>query len=306
MAINYPSTLDTATQFGKPTGSNFLAGTDASGIDHAGVHDNLSILGTALENILGTTPGTNLFNPGIKTASDQVLGMNSGGTLNQTITKGTINNALLGTPTMQTFLGSNQGTIIGTAQAQLFLAGTGDSNAYDTVNFVQGGANNTWYTSHRKSNANEFWIGYTPDNVTFYNPIKIKPLSPENSIIIGTKGVSFGESIYPAVGTITDSAGGTFTVDAGSSQIYYSAMGTAAGNRTLGTPTNPQNYQQLTYAFKASGSANGTLVWSSAFRISQDFGTPALGTGVSWNYFNWRYNAIDTKWDFLGQVLNLV
>lgn len=131
--------------------------------------------------------------------------------------------------------------------------------------------------------------------------------------IIGTISVpgtiaalSFGAAIAPDIGTITDSAGGTLTVNAQAGQIYYSAMGTSAGNRTIGTPLNPTNYQQLTYAFKASGSANGTLVWASVFRISQDLGTPTLGTGTSWNYFNWRYNAIDSKWDFIGQVLNLV
>ncbi len=119
-------------------------------------------------------------------------------------------------------------------------------------------------------------------------------------------GIGFSQSIFPSEGTITDSAGGTFTVDARASQIYYSVMGTAAGNRTLGTPTNPSNYQQLTYAFKTSGSANGTLVFSSSFRISQDYGTPTLGTGVSWNYYTFRYNLIDTKWDFQGQQKNLI
>ena len=39
----------------------------------------------------------------------------------------------------------------------------------------------------------------------------------------------------PGVGTIADSAGGTFTVNAQAAQVYYSAQGTAAGNRTFGT-----------------------------------------------------------------------
>ena len=119
-------------------------------------------------------------------------------------------------------------------------------------------------------------------------------------------GIGFNQSIFPAEGTISDSAGGTFTVDARAAQIYYSVMGTAAGNRTIGTPSNSSNYQQLTFAFKTSGSANGTIVWSPIFRFSQNSGTPTLGTGVGWNYFGWRYNAIDTKWDFMGQSLNLI
>lgn len=119
-------------------------------------------------------------------------------------------------------------------------------------------------------------------------------------------GVGFSNSMFPAEGTITDSAGGTFTVDARAAQIYYCVLGTAAGNRTIATPTNLSPYQQITYAFKTSGSANGTLVWSSSFRISQDVGTPALGTGVGWNYYGWRYNAIDSKLDYVGQSKNLI
>lgn len=133
-------------------------------------------------------------------------------------------------------------------------------------------------------------------------------LGTPSTDIIKARGtaIGFNNSIYPSEGSLTDSAGGTLTPDAGSYQMYYSVMGTSAGNRTIGTPTNPSSYQLLTLAFKASGSANGTIVWSSAFRISQDYGTPALGTGTSWNYFIWRYNAIDSKWDFNGQMLNLV
>lgn len=139
-----------------------------------------------------------------------------------------------------------------------------------------------------------------------------------NSMVLGTPsvdyfsarnagtGLGFNNSIFPAEGTLTDVAGGTLTVDARTAQIYYSVMGTGAGNRTIATPTNLSPYQQLTYAFKTSGSANGTLVWGTIFRISQDYGTPTLGTGVGWNYFTWRYNSIDSKLDFQGQIKNEV
>lgn len=121
-----------------------------------------------------------------------------------------------------------------------------------------------------------------------------------------TTALGFSASIAPGVGTLTDSAGGTLTVNAQAGQVFYSAMGTSAGNRTLAAPLNPTGYQTLTYAFKASGSANGTLVWNAIFRFSQDSGTPALGTGTTWNYYGWRYNPIDTKWDFQGQSKNIV
>lgn len=119
-------------------------------------------------------------------------------------------------------------------------------------------------------------------------------------------GIYFANPIYPAVGSLTDSAGGTLTADMGTAQLYYSVMGTTAGNRTIGAPTNIGTYMQLTYAFKASGSNNGTLVWDSTFRVSQDLGTPTLGTGTTWNYYSWRRNSIDSKFDFNGQVTNII
>lgn len=126
-------------------------------------------------------------------------------------------------------------------------------------------------------------------------------------IIPGTvSALGFSAAIAPGVGTLTDVAGGTLTVNAQLGNIFYCAMGTGAGNRTIATPLNITGYQQLHYAFKASGSANGTLVWGTVFRISQDSGTPALGTGTTWNYYGWRYNVIDSKFDFMGQSKNII
>lgn len=117
-------------------------------------------------------------------------------------------------------------------------------------------------------------------------------------------GIGFNNAIYPVKGTVADSAGGTLTVDARAAQIYFCTMGTAAGNRTIATPTNLSPEQLLIFAFKASGSANGTLVWGTIFRVSSSIGTPLLGTS-GWSYYNWRYNSTDSKLDFQGQTLNL-
>lgn len=121
-----------------------------------------------------------------------------------------------------------------------------------------------------------------------------------------TVALSIGAAFVPTGGSLTDSASGTHTVNAQAAQVYYSVMGTAAGNRTIGTPNNPTAWQSLTYAFKASGSANGTLVWSGAFVMSQDVGTPTLGTGTTWNYYSWRYNSVESKWHYQGQSSNIV
>lgn len=111
--------------------------------------------------------------------------------------------------------------------------------------------------------------------------------------------------LAPQGTTVSDAVGGTITPNAAGYQVLRVVFGTTAGNRTFGTPVNPTADQSLVIAIKASGSANGTAVWDSgAYRFSTS-GTPTVGTAASWNYFGWRYNATDSKWDFQGQS-NLV
>jgi len=120
-----------------------------------------------------------------------------------------------------------------------------------------------------------------------------------------TAALSFSAAIAPAAGSLVDVAGGTHTVNAQQYQLYYSVMGTTAGNRTIGTPLNPTPWQSLTFAFKVGG-ASGTLVWSSAFRFSQTTGTATLGTyNQSWNYYSFRYYPLAGLWDFQGQSINV-
>lgn len=164
------------------------------------------------------------------------------------------------------------------------------------------------------------FVGQIKNNGTIANGVYGTALyqgGTANGMVLGTptigtitipgtvNALSFSAAIAPGVGTITDTVG-TLVVNAQQGNVFYSVQGTSAGNRTIGTPLNSTPYQQLTFAFKASGSTNGTLVWSSVFRMSQDIGTPAIGTGTSWNYYNWRYNAIDSLYDFMGMSTNLV
>lgn len=183
----------------------------------------------------------------------------------------TWNNAIMGTPRIT---GGTVTSLIGTAQ-------------------ITGGTVTTALLS-----------GGTLANAAIGTPTIIGGTIAVNGTVIP---LSIGAALVPTTGTIVDVAGGTYTVNAQSAQIFYSVMGTAAGNRTIGTPTNLTAGQSLTYAFKASGSANGTLVWPTGIhRYSQDVGTPTLGTGTTWNYFSWRYNGIDSKLDFMGQSANVI
>ncbi len=115
--------------------------------------------GSELNNlniVFGTTGGTNLLQKAL-TVGDQLLALNSGGTAYQVITKGTLNNCVLGTPTLQaptlTGQGTNSGTIsggmFGTATLQGgILAGQIQNNGtiangvYGTATYRGGTANN--------------------------------------------------------------------------------------------------------------------------------------------------------------------
>lgn len=112
--------------------------------------------------------------------------------------------------------------------------------------------------------------------------------------------------IAPTVITLSDAAAGTITANAPSGQVFHTILGTTAGNRTIGTPTNASEGQAITYRLKQNAAATGTLVWAAIFRFSSNVGTPALGTASTYNYYGWRYNNIDTKWDFQGQSINVI
>ncbi len=241
----YPSDI---TTFSNPQGTTSLA-TD----DHANQHRLAGSAIVALENKLGVGSGS---------AS---VGKVLVGTGNGTSSWGsTVNNALLGTPTITS----------GTITLAVINTSTIGTPA------ITGGT------------ANGLVLG-TPTIGTITVPGT-------------TTALGFSAAIAPGVGTITDVAGGTLTVNAQTGNIFYSALGTSAGNRTIATPLNLTGYQQLTYAFKASGSANGTVAWGTIFRFSQDIGTPAIGTGTTWNYYGWRYNPIDGRLDFQGQSKNII
>lgn len=112
--------------------------------------------------------------------------------------------------------------------------------------------------------------------------------------------------LAPTVVTLSDAAAGTITANAPSGQVFHVIFGTTAGNRTIGTPTNATEGQVITYRIKQNAAATGTLVWAGIFRFSSSVGTPAIGTAATYNYYGWRFNSIDTKWDFQGQSVNVI
>lgn len=87
MAITYPGTLDSFTN---PSGSN-----TQDSPDHALQHSNANDAIEAIESTLGTTAGTSVLKD--FSAGHFPARVNSGGTIVQTLTGGTINNTVMGT-----------------------------------------------------------------------------------------------------------------------------------------------------------------------------------------------------------------
>lgn len=113
------------------------------------------------------------------------------------------------------------------------------------------------------------------------------------------------QTIIPTVVTLTDSPSGTISINSTLGNVFQLTLGTTAGNRTIGVPINSFPGAAITFAIKASGSANGTIVWGTTFRFS-DAGTPSLGSASTWNYYGYRYHNDDGRWDFQGQSKNLI
>lgn len=90
MSTTYPGTVKTFTD---PAGTSLLTSPD-----HAGLHTDMNDTVEAIQNTIGTTAGTNVLKN--FAAGEFPARVNSGGTIVQTLTGGTINNSTFGTPTV--------------------------------------------------------------------------------------------------------------------------------------------------------------------------------------------------------------
>jgi hypothetical protein len=197
---------------------------------------------------------------------------------------------------IQTTLGTNGGTsVLKNFTAGVFAART--VNETFTTPTIQGGT-----ISALVGGTVSTLTGGTANNLTLGTPV------------IGTVGVagtvvplSFGAAIAPTVVIVADpGSSGTATINAQSGQIFSIVFGTSPGTRTMGTPKNPTLGQSIQYRIKTSGSANGTLDFVDAHRFSGGTaGKPTIAGTSTWNYYSFRYNEIDSKWDYLGEYSGL-
>jgi hypothetical protein len=237
--------------------------------DHASMHNMVGSAIVQLETTIGTNSGTAILKDA---TAGKFAVMNSGGTLND---------GVLGTPMMR---GGTVGTaLIGSCNITggTFTGGTITANTIGTTTIIGGTANNL---------------------------VLGTPTIKGGSIAIDgtTTALTIGAGLVPTSNMYADTAGGTIMVNAQAGNIARIVFGTTAGNRTIGTPLNPTSDQSFTFAIQASGSANGTIVWdTTAFNFSEA-GTPAIGTASTWNYYSWRYNALGTVWDYMGESKNII
>lgn len=257
----------TIQTFDNPMGTSIL-----NNPSHAGQHSDANDTIEAIQTVLGSTAATAALKN--FSAGQFPVRVNTSEVIQQTIAGGTLNNTVQGTT--RTTGGTLSGAIVGTSTVQ----GGTVANALVGTSQVTGGtlANNA--------------IG-TP---TFL----------AGTLVVSGTTVTFqpGAAIVAPVGTLTDAVG-TIAINAQAAQLFEITMGTTAGNRTLGTPSNPINGQFLGFRFKQNTNNTGTIVYPAIYRFFPS-GTPTLGTQSTWNYLGFRYNATDTKWDFQGVSAGLI
>ena len=206
------------------------------------------------------------------------------------------------------------GTLPANMQGTTLLADANDGHALmhqQLGSFVNAAGSKLGLSSGTPAN-NQLLIGIGNGSASWGTTVNGLNLGSPNitggTITIGTisapgtvNAFSVGAAIAEGYGSVADNAGGTITVNAQAANVFYCVMGTSAGTRFIGAPLNPTPDQRLSFAFKTSANANGTISFGTIFRVSQNTTLPTLSGVSAWNYFDWRWNSIESRWDFLGQ-----
>jgi hypothetical protein len=99
-------------------------------------------------------------------------------------------------------------------------------------------------------------------------------------------------AVAPTVVNLTDAA--TIAVDASAGNDFRVTL---AGNRTMGTPANPVNGQQLIFQVTQGSAGPFTLTWDSGYEFSSDLPQPGLSTTAGQtDLLGFVYNAAKDVW----------
>jgi hypothetical protein len=105
-------------------------------------------------------------------------------------------------------------------------------------------------------------------------------------------------AVAPSVVNLTDAA--TIVVDASLGNDFRV---TIAGSRTMGTPVNPANGQQVIFQVTQGSAGPFELTWASGYEFPANLPQPSLSTGAGQtDLFGFVYNAADGTWLFVGFV----
>jgi hypothetical protein len=105
-------------------------------------------------------------------------------------------------------------------------------------------------------------------------------------------------AIVPAVVNLTDAA--TIAVDASLGNDFRL---TIAGNRTMGSPANPSNGQQIIFQVTQGSGGSFTLSWASGYEFATAMPQPTLSTSAGQtDLLGFIYNAAKGTWLFAAFV----
>jgi hypothetical protein len=106
-------------------------------------------------------------------------------------------------------------------------------------------------------------------------------------------------ALAPAVVHLTDAA--TIAVDASLGNDFRV---TIAGNRTMGTPSNPSNGEQIIFQITQGTGAPFTITWANGYQFSAALPQPTLSTSAGQtDLLGFVYNATTGTW-LLAAFLN--
>lgn len=122
-----------------------------------------------------------------------------------------------------------------------------------------------------------------------------------DSIVIGGTAtdptVALG-LIFPQVAALTD--GATIAVNAALGNVFTV---TIAGNRTMGSPSNPVNGQDIWFRITQDATGGRTMAWSSAYQFGTG-GAPALSAAAgTTDELHFQYDSAQSKWVYLEGVI---
>jgi hypothetical protein len=117
--------------------------------------------------------------------------------------------------------------------------------------------------------------------------------------VVATSG-DYNVSQISGLGLVALTDAATIAVNAAAGSFFRVTLG---GNRTLGTPSNPVDGQQITFEFIQDSTGSRTLAYSAAYAFPASIPQPSLSSSPGQRDFaSFIYDAGETLWQCVGWV----